>query len=48
MKKTLVLAALSSMSLASFGLSFATPAFAADDCIVHYVRTACPGKEDES
>lgn len=39
--KSIVLAAL-------FGLTFASNAFAAKDCIVHYNRTACPGKEAES
>lgn len=38
-----------SMALAAlFGLTFASNAFAAMDCIVHYNRTACPGKEEES
>lgn len=30
-----------------FGLSFASSTLAAD-CVVHYDRTACPGKESES
>ena len=41
MNKTIVLAAV-------LGMSFASNAFAANDCIVHYNRTACPGKETES
>ena len=41
MKKTIILATL-------FGLQLASNAFAANDCIVHYNRTACPGKEEES
>ena len=40
MMKTITLAVL-------FGLSFASSALAAD-CVVHYDRTACPGKETES
>jgi hypothetical protein len=40
MKKSITLAAL-------FGLSLASNAYAAD-CVVHYVRTACPGQDTES
>lgn len=43
MNKTIALAL-----AAMFCLPFASNVFAADDCIVHYNRTACPGKEDES
>ena len=46
MNKTIALAALLGLQLA--GLPLASNAFAADDCIVHYNRTACPGKEEES
>lgn len=41
MRKSIVLAAL-------FGMSLASNAYADMDCIVHYNRTACPGKETES
>jgi hypothetical protein len=44
MYKTITLAAFAAL----FSVPFASNAFAADDCIVHYNRTACPGKEDES
>ena len=45
MNKTIILA----LTLAaSFGLSLASDAFAADDCVIHYNRTACPGKEEEA
>jgi opacity protein-like surface antigen len=40
MKKIILLAAV-------FGVSLASNAYAAD-CVVHYKRTGCPGKEDES
>ena len=40
MKKSIALAAL-------FGLSFASNVYAAE-CVVHTIRTACPGKESES
>ena len=43
MKKTILLAL-----AASFSLSFAPSVFAADDCVIHYNRTACAGKEEES
>lgn len=32
----------------SFATSGATVAIAADDCIVHYNRTACPGRDAKS
>lgn len=41
MNKVLILAAV-------IGLSFASNAYADSDCVVHYDRTACPGKESES
>lgn len=47
MTKTIILAALSALTLTTFGAAFATPA-AAGTCIVHTIRTACPGKESES
>ena len=42
MKKATVL-----ILAAAFGMGLASSAFAAD-CVVHYNRTACPGKETES
>ena len=42
MKKTSLLAL-----TASLGMLLASSAFAAD-CVIHYNRTACPGKETES
>ena len=47
MNKTIILAALSGLALSSFGSLVAAPAFAGT-CIVHTIRTACPGKESES
>jgi hypothetical protein len=45
MNKSLTLA----LALAAFSsMPVASSAIAADDCIVHYIRTACPGKEAES
>ena len=47
MNKTIILAALSGLTLASFGPMLTTPAFVGT-CIVNTNRTACPGKEAES
>lgn len=47
MNKSIMLAALSGLTLAAFGPSLTTPAFAGE-CIIHTIRTACPGKEAES
>ncbi len=47
MKKTILLAALSGLTLTSFGPLVSSPAFAGT-CIVHTIRTACPGMEAES
>lgn len=47
MKKTIILAALSGLALASFGQSWTSSAFAGE-CVVHITRTACAGKEEES
>ncbi len=47
MNKTLILAALAGLTLATFGPSMMAPAFAGE-CIVNTNRTACPGKEAES
>jgi hypothetical protein len=47
MKNTILLAALSVMTVASFGPLASSPA-SAGECIVHTIRTACPGKEAES
>lgn len=47
MKKIIILAALSGLALASFGPLLASPALAGE-CVVHTIRTACPGKEEES
>ncbi len=47
MNKSIILAALSGLAFASFGPLSAPPAFAGT-CIVHTIRTACPGKEEES
>lgn len=47
MKKTLALAALAALTLTMFAPLMSSPA-SAGTCIVHTIRTACPGKEDES
>lgn len=47
MEKIIKVAAVLGLSIASFGMSLATPAFAGE-CVVHTIRTACPGKEAES
>ena len=47
MKKTIILAALSGLTFASFGAVSVSPA-SAGECIVHTIRTACAGKEAES
>lgn len=47
MKKSIALATLFGLSLATFGVSFASNALAFE-CVVNINRTACAGKEGES
>lgn len=47
MNKMFILAALSGLAFASSAQFVPAPAVAGD-CVVHTIRTACPGKEEES